>query len=114
MTEQDSYLERIAKALDGKEEDDLLAEKGYMQRITEAVETGGGVAKVGYDIFTGEQAFGAYADNKMMTFTIVGKDCRPLSTSYVFNTSIATIDFSIGGVIKRYTLDNSGNFAEVV
>ena len=82
--------------------------------ISYLVSTNGGVAKVGYDIFTGEQAFGAYADNKMMTFTIVGKDCRPLSMSYVYNTSIATIDFVIGGVIKRYTLDSNGNFAEVV
>ena len=78
------------------------------------VSTNSGVAKVGYDIFTGEQAFGAYAANKMMTFTIVGENCRPLSMSYVYNTSIATIDFVIRGVIKRYTLDASGNFAEVV
>lgn len=81
--------------------------------ISYLVYTNGGIAKVGNEIFKGEQAFGAFSD-KNMTFQMNGNDYKPLSCTYNYSQQKATIDFSIGGVIKRYTLDASGNFAEVV
>ena len=81
--------------------------------ISYTIYTTGGVAKFGNDIFTGSQAHGAFVNNGMMIFQIDGKACRPMSIAYESVQQKATIDFSIGGVIKRYTLDDSGNFAEV-
>lgn len=76
------------------------------------VYTTGGIAKVGNETFTGNQLVSAFGNN--ITFQINGGDYRPLSCTYSNPQHKATIDFSIGGVLKRYTLDDSGNFAEVV
>ena len=76
------------------------------------VYTAGGVAKVGSEIFTGFQLSSVFQSNNV-TFQINSGDYKPLSCTYSNPQHKATIDFSIGGVLKRYTLDDSGNFAEV-
>lgn len=78
------------------------------------VTTTGGVAKIGDTTLTGNLAYNNFSANRMMTFEINTNFYRPLSMTYSIAQDKATIDFSIGGVIKQYTLDASGNFAEVV
>lgn len=66
------------------------------------------------DVFTGARANIKFADNRQITFQIEGNFYRPLSCSYNYSQQKATIAFVKDDAIKKYTLDDSGNFAEVV